>query len=202
MDQTPTAVDSSTLIKRHWYPAWWVVSWLHQCSVGRKIAALVLLPLFLLPFVGIAVGIAKQDFTPGDVVLFVWITLQFTWPFLLVVAAPTPTRNGKFCCAGCGQVDSTLRLLEYTVGFALLGLIPIYGTYERPLCSLCRRLVYRIVIISQNLFAVICIPVGTVMGIIWLVKNNRRPAIKIEDSLSMNGPHNQSLNPTGNRPAS
>jgi hypothetical protein len=182
MDPTTNATTPVLHVKRHWYPVWWGVSWARHCSVGRKIAALLLLPLFLSPLIAVIIRIARQDLAPEESLLFILITLQFTWPFLLVIAPPRPKRNDRPCCAGCGQIDTTLRIVQYTAGFALFGLIPIYGIYRRPLCSLCRGLVYRIVIISQNLFAIIGFPVGTIMGIMWLVKNNKRSTINEEKS--------------------
>lgn len=202
MDETTTTAATSTPVNRYWYPVWWVVSWRHHCSVGRKIAALVLFPLFFVAIVDsvgclvLTVLMVLRVVSPseiglepaGAVGIGTFALVLLAWPFLLVIAPPTPTRDGKSCCSGCGRVDPTLRSLEYTVGFALFGLIPIYGTYKRPLCSLCHGLVYRVVIIFQNLFALICIPVGTVMGIIWLVKNNKRSAINVQESLQLHEP--------------
>ncbi len=186
------------MLKRYWYPVWWVISWQKHCSVGRKVSAIPLLLLFLIPVVGVVgtvivlllrsasiIETQRSDPIGGEsFLILLWGTIQFTWPFLLVIAPPKVHRDGIRCCSGCGQVDDTLRVVSYTVGFALFGLIPLYGAYKRTFCSLCRGLTYRIVIICQNLFAIITFPVGTVMGLIWLVRNNTSKTIIEEEHIS------------------
>lgn len=173
--------------KRYIYPIWWVISWIRYCKTGRKIASLLLFYFFIQAFVApFSYFSHSEDLGEnGAIVMTIFTIILFAWPFLLVIAPPEVNRNDIPCCSGCGHTNHDLRVVEYKIGIALFGLIPIIGVYKRTLCKVCRNSLYRIAIILENLFSLIWFPVGTVLGIIWLFKNQSYKRINIIETFEI-----------------
>ena len=175
-----------TFKKGYIYPVWWCISWFKYCSVGRKISSIILFLFFILAIslpIRMIFGEFKDISTTHNIILLIFCLVFFIWPFILVIAPPESDRKYNFCCSGCGRIDNKLRVVEYKIGFALFGLIPISGLWKRVLCKNCRNYLYRFSIALQNIFALLFFPVGTVFGIIWFFKNMTSKTINIHESI-------------------
>ncbi len=132
-----------------------------------------------------------------------FVVLVDLWAFLLLVGGPKAAHAGVPYCSACGALDAALCRTKHRVCFCLFGLIPISWHYKRVLCDRCRKGIIRIGILLENIWSMIFFPVGTILGIVWTVKNlDESNTIDVAQSLELLGELHELCSSEGDQIAS